>query len=88
MFYNAVLILGMNELGPVNNIEILYVVVMLVGGIFMNNFVFSDIANQLSIINAKNTTYQERLNEINSVMIAIGIDDYTQDEVRNFFYMT
>ena len=71
MFYNAVLILGMNEIGPVNNVEILYVCVTLVGGIFMNSLVFSDIARLIAIVDSKQTIYQERLNSLNSVMISI-----------------
>ena len=45
MYYNAVLILGVNELGPVNEIEVLYVSVTIILSVFILTLMFSDIAN-------------------------------------------
>jgi hypothetical protein len=44
MLYYGVLILGSNELGPVNSIEMLYMVIVLLMSAFANALIFGDIA--------------------------------------------
>ena len=43
MLYYAILILGSNELGPVNNIEYAYLVAVLIVSSLMNALLLSDI---------------------------------------------
>ena len=47
MFYNALLILGTNELGPVNPEEALYISAVLIMSTILNVVIFGDIASLL-----------------------------------------
>ena len=44
MFYEALLDLGINEFGPVNEIEMLYFVITLMASSLLNALIFGDIA--------------------------------------------
>jgi len=88
MFYEALLDLGSNEFGPVNEVEMLYYVVTLMASSLLNALIFGDIASLLAIISRRSQIYQDRLDSANTVMANIKLDDWTQDEIREFFQKT
>ena len=51
MLYNAVLILGQNELGPVSKEETGYIVFALAASVMLSAFLFSDIATNIDTLN-------------------------------------
>ena len=75
MLYNAVLILGSNELGPVNIIESIYITLTLLFSTLLNVLIFGDIAVILDSLSRNNQMYQRRLDEINHVMALIEVQE-------------
>jgi hypothetical protein len=85
MFYEALLDLGSNEFGPVNEVEMAYFVMTLMASSLLNALIFGDIASLMAIISRRSQIYQERLDSANTVMANIQLDEWTQDEIREFF---
>ena len=77
MLYYGVLILGSNELGPVNEIEMLFCVTVLLMSAFMNALILGDIASLAQIVGKKSSELQEKLDAANSIMttIKLGYDE-------------
>jgi hypothetical protein len=50
MLYYGVLILGSNELGPVNDVEMLFCVTVLLMSAFMNALILGDIAGLAQVV--------------------------------------
>ena len=88
ILYNAVLVLGSNELGPVNQEEMLYFSIILLGGVILNVLIFGDIASIASSLGASDSQYQERMAEINNSMEMMQLDELAKENVRIFFKMT
>jgi hypothetical protein len=74
MLYYGVLILGSNELGPINEIEMLFLIVVLLMSALLNALIFGDIAGLASVVGKKSSELQEKLDAANSVMDTIQID--------------
>jgi hypothetical protein len=53
MFYEALLDLGLNEFGPVNEIEMTYYVLTLLASSILNAIFFGDIASLMAVISRK-----------------------------------
>ena len=88
MLYYGVLILGTNELGPVNEIEMLYMVCVLLISAFANALIFGDIATLATVVGKKSSELQIKLDAGNAVMTAINLDYNTSQEIREFFNRT
>ena len=82
------LVLGSNELGPVNEGEMLYFSIILLGGVILNVLIFGDIASIAASLGASDSQYQERMAEINSSMDMMMLDEPTKESVRIFFKAT
>ena len=76
MMYEAILNIGSNEFGPVNNPEYLYLVCTLLFSAILNALIFGDIANLIFIIGKKDLNYQDKLDQANTVMENIELDEY------------
>jgi hypothetical protein len=57
MFYHAVLFLGLNEIGPVNNNELMFATAALLACAMLEALLFSDMASVL-------TSLQSEVNEV------------------------
>ena len=57
MFYEALLDLGSNEFGPVNEVEMLYFVMTLLASSLLNALIFGDIATLLAILSKRSSMY-------------------------------
>ena len=75
VLYNAVLILGSDELGPVNAEEMFYVIMMMVVSTLINLFILGDIISLVEGISSDSSLYAERLTEVNKVMKNYKFDD-------------
>ena len=56
--YYSILMLGLNEIGPVNNIEFVYVTFGLILTSLVNAQIFGEMAVLISTISKKKTSYQ------------------------------
>lgn len=89
MFYYSILILGTNEMGPVNVVEILVMAILLLISSLINALVFGDIASLTMDLTRKTTEQQEHLDQANGIMInCIHLEETAQAEVREFFTQT
>lgn len=57
MLYLGVLDLGSNEFGPVNYMEMFYLVVTLLASALLNALIFGDVANLVAVLSRKETNY-------------------------------
>ena len=53
MLYHAILNLGMNEFGPVNEIEYVYLIFTLIGSALLNALLFGDVASLVAVLSKK-----------------------------------
>ena len=68
MLYISILQLGSNEIGPVNEIEMLFLVFNLIIAALLNSLLFGDIAGLIGVLESKNVMWQETLDGANFVM--------------------
>ena len=68
LYYYAMLTMFQNELGPVNEIEFLVFISLLLGSIFFNFLIFGDVLVIFELVIKKGTDIQEKLDEANSIM--------------------
>jgi hypothetical protein len=87
-FYYGVLILGANEIGPVNTLEMLGCTFFLIISALLNAILFGQIADLVANLGAKGTAIQEQLDQANTVMESIELQDDIQEEIRMFFNKT
>ena len=88
MMYEAILNIGSNEFGPVNESDMLYLVFTLLFSAILNALIFGDIANLMLVIAKKDSDYQDKLDQANTVMANIHLDAKTADELRAFLQKT
>jgi hypothetical protein len=82
------LILGSNEIGPVNEIEMFICVVLLILSLFLGVFLLSDVAVLIGDFGKADVAYQEKLDSMNSLLANLEIEDDLQVDIREFFFET
>lgn len=87
-FYYSVLILGSNEIGPVNMIEMFYICCMLVLNLFISLFLLSDLISVITDFSKDDIEFQGQLDAMNEVMVAINLVEEDKDQIREFFRKT
>jgi hypothetical protein len=88
MMYMAILQLGSNEIGPVNEIEMIFCVFNLIGAAILNALLFGDIAGLVGVLGKKDNYWQDSLDSANFVMMQIEMGDKDQDTIRDFMQVT
>ena len=88
MYYEALLNIGSNEFGPVNEIEYAYFVSSLLASSLLNALIFGDIASLIAILSKRDFDIQSKLDEANGVMADIGVNEKLASEIREFFMKT
>jgi hypothetical protein len=79
MLYLALMMLGSNEMGPVNEVEMVFATVNMIVAALLNTFLFGDIANLISVLERKNVQWQDTLDGANFVMSKIEMNSEEQD---------
>ena len=88
LLYQALLNLGMNEFGPVNEVEFMYLGVTLAVSAILNALIFGDIAGIIAKLNKQKLEEQELLDKSNTIMKNIELSAEDQDQIRAFFQLT
>jgi hypothetical protein len=88
MLYYAVLNLGSNEFGPVNEIEMLFLTCTLIVSSLFNALIFGDVVGLVSQLSQQSNERQHHLDEANNVMSNINLVEDNQTEVREFMQKT
>lgn len=84
-FYHSILMIGLNEMGPVNPEEMLACVLSLLVASFINANLFGEMAVLIANLNKKVTLRQSKLDSANHVMKSLKLPDERQDEIREYF---
>ena len=71
--YYGILILGSNEIGPVNSLEMVGCLIFLIISALLNAILFGQIADLVFNLSAKSTAIQEQLDQANTVMESIEL---------------
>jgi hypothetical protein len=66
--YHSVLFIGQNELGPVNTIEIVIAITLLMTNLFVNMKLFADLGLILDKLSARDIQIQDQYDSGNQVM--------------------
>jgi len=88
MMYYALLMLGGNEIGPVNEIEMTFVFCNMIAAALLKALLFGDIAGLISALEKKNVALQETLDGAFFVMMKIGLEEEEQNQIRDFLLVT
>ena len=86
--YHAVLMLGANEMGPVNEAEIIFCVATLIATNIMNANIFGEMAVLVQLIEKKQSSYQEKLDAANTVMAVVKIPHLLQEDIHDYLRST
>lgn len=86
--YTAILMLGSNEIAPVNVSEIAFCIFMLLFSSVINAQLFGEMAVLISTIMKKYTLSQMRIDSANSVMNESHIPLDLQADIHDFLHMT
>ena len=87
-FYNAVLFLGGNEMGPRTNQEIIICTLILVAMAIFNASLFGDMAVLTEMNGRKQALFQEQIDIANTAMKQLDLPPKFQDQVREFLIFT
>lgn len=79
VIYHGTLILGFNEMGPVNPSEMIFCIICMLLASFFNGLIFSELIMILTTLEAKKRLYSENLTSASSVMEYIMIPWDLQD---------
>ena len=88
MFYYALLILGFNELGPVNPPEMIFCVLLLLASSLLNALLFSDMAVIVEFLQQAQIREQNTIDTAFSTMVQIGIEQKEQTDIKGYFLLT
>ena len=88
MLYMAVLQLGINELGPVNPVEMIVFTIGLICCSFLNALLFGDIVNLIYVLQSDSTYYQMNLDTTNRMLLFIDIPYDQATDTRVFILKT
>lgn len=72
-FYYGILILGANEIGPVNKLEMIGCTFFLIISSLLNAILFGQIADLVGNLSAQSSAIQEQLDQANTVMASIDL---------------
>ena len=87
-FYHAVLFLNLNELAPVNKLELMFAICILLGASLVYMQLFGDIILIMGQYNRQSNMYQTKLDKALEVMDYIEMDYWDQIEIKDFYKKT
>ena len=88
MLYYSCMNLGVGEFGPANTIEFLFCYGSMLCSFLFNALIFGDVVTLVQVISKKQNERQQQLDDANSVMIGLKIDNLSQEEIREFLQKT
>ena len=83
--YYSVLVIGGNELGPKETIELIYVVAINLIGAIVNAYIFGELAVLIAQMGRKLNRYQHVYDTANTAMTNIKLPETLKSEIRTYF---
>lgn len=87
-FYHSALLLGINEMGPVNESEMAFCSISILISLVVNANLFSEMAVLIARMDFKKTMYQNKLDTSNAVMERIELSWEQQELIREYLNKT
>lgn len=82
------MILGIGEMGPVNQEEYLFLIVFLLISLMLQSLFFSDIAVLVTSFFRRSTEQQQDIDKAFEIMTFIDLPEDKQDDIRDYFSKT
>mmetsp|Transcript_36982 Transcript_36982/g.35697 ORF Transcript_36982/g.35697 Transcript_36982/m.35697 type:complete len:132 (-) Transcript_36982:1846-2241(-) len=79
---------GGNEAGPIGPLECGYVVVCMMAAAIVNANLFGEMSFLATVIQKKQTDFQNKVDTANTAMKNIDLDSKVQGDVRDYFIFT
>jgi CRP-like cAMP-binding protein len=86
--YHAVLMLGMNDIGPREEYEYLFIVLTLWIWAIVNAIIFGNFAVVLQSLNRKSSKFQEKLENVTDIMKNLGLQDDVKSNIKYYIEYT
>ena len=83
--YYSVLVVGGNELGPKETVELVYIVAINLIGAIVNAYIFGELAVLIAQFDRKAGRYQHVFDTANTAMTNIGLPDDLKEDIRTYF---
>lgn len=87
-FYNSILILAGNEIGPRTNTEFIFISIMLMVGTFIKANIFGEMTVLIQVVSQKQVKFQSQIDSANTAMANLDIDPEIRQLVRSYFLFT
>ena len=84
MLYHAIMIFGLNEVGPTNPKPLLLVIFLMVVASILNAIIFGEIAVLVQQLDQKDIELQNTLDNANTAMRNLAIPDNIQENIREY----
>lgn len=84
MCYHAIMVFGINEVGPKSDLEVIVVVVAMVISAMANAYIFGEMAVLVQEMDKKDIEFQESLDNANTAMHSLEIPNKIQDDIREY----
>ena len=84
MLYHAIMVFGLNEVAPVEEVEIIVIILLLTLSAVLNAYLFGEMAMLVQQMSKKDNDYQDNLDNANTTMQSLLIPDPIQDNIRGY----
>ena len=84
MCYHAIMVFGLNEVAPREEIEIIVVFIMMIFSAIANAYIFGEMAMLVQEMDKKDIDFQESLDNANTAMHSLEIPEKIQDDIREY----
>lgn len=88
MFYYSTLFTGIEEIGPVNEIELLAFNMMRIVALIFTSNLLGEITNLIANLKMKQAQQENQVDTNNSVMRNMGLSNETQDLITSYLRKT
>ena len=78
------MVFGLNEVAPVKEVEIIFVICMMIVSAMANAYIFGEMAVLVQEMDKKDIEFQESLDNANTAMHSLEIPEKIQDDIREY----
>lgn len=84
MSYHAIMVFGLNEVGPTQKVECIVVIMFMILSAIVNAAIFGQMAVLVQEMDKKDIDFQESLDNANTAMHSLEIPSNIQDDIREY----
>lgn len=87
-FYYMIACFGGNEMGPLNPLECIYIILMMVFAAIINANLFGEMSFLMTVVSKTQMEFQLKVDVANTTMHNINLENKVQEEIRQYFRFT